>query len=404
MGLLVALLSVAGCKPIIRPAPFVGASDQVTDVTLLGPFDGQILDANTGEPIREAVVVGVWSFDRGDGFIGPDGSETVLVSTDEAGRYRIASPRVNRRGASLRLVAFHLVVYRRGYESYRSDALMAGGARTDFSLRHNRIELRKWRESDSHADHLLFLAPPPEVAKVARWERAQANLELYRRLGGERAVALPDFDARKSGPVEQTPSRELWLDALALLPPEEVRVRTGDTEAFETQPLGDLERTAYYHGVHLKAAGRGEEWDVAYRVWFDPPDGLDPVVETFQATLPDVPASTEVTAETWVLDDAGVRAVAFIDRDRKTGVLLTCGASQCADIDTAIILAKFIAGRLDRLGTIPAAPADPAPEPQPVPTPDPNEAPETDPANEGDEEEADAEATDETPSPKEEAE
>lgn len=368
LALLGCALVLGGCSPIVRPAPFVGAQDQVTDSSLLGPFDGQIVDETTGEPIREAVVVGVWSYDRGDGFIAPYGSQTVRVTTDEAGRYRIASPRGAIRGSSVRLVSFHLVAYRRGYEAYRSDTLFAGASRTDFSVRHNRVELRKWRESGSHADHLVFLAAPPEIAKVSRWERAQANVELYKRLGGATAVELPSFE----GPniVTTEPDEEqLWLDARALLPPEEVRLRTGDTEAFDTQDLPDLERTDYYHGVHLKAAGRGEEWDVAYRVWHDPPDGLDGVVETFGATLPDVPVSTEVTAETWVLDDENVRAVAFVDRELKVGVLLTCGGKQCADIDTAIILAKFISTRLEQLATVPAGDAGAAPSPAPV-TPD----------------------------------
>jgi hypothetical protein len=87
---------------------------------------------------------------------------------------------MHKRGATLRLVSFQLVVYKRGYASYRSDALFEGGgragARRDFTGRHNRIELEKWRERDSHAEHLLFLSPPREVVRVARWERQQANL------------------------------------------------------------------------------------------------------------------------------------------------------------------------------------------------------------------------------------
>ena len=58
--LLVGLL--VGCAPLVRPATFVGARDQVTDATLLGPFDGQVVDVATGEPVAEAMVVGVWAF------------------------------------------------------------------------------------------------------------------------------------------------------------------------------------------------------------------------------------------------------------------------------------------------------------------------------------------------------
>jgi hypothetical protein len=375
-----ALLGVtAGCGPIVRPAPFPGAADQVTDASLMGPFDGQIVDAATGQPIREAIVLGVWSFDRGDGFIGPAGSTTVEVTTDEAGRYRIEELRRVERGPAVRLVSFHLVVYRRGYAAFRSDRRLGGGPRHDFAARHNRIELQKWKESDSHLDHLLFLDAAPSIAKASRWERGLANQELYARLGGTAAVGGPVVAPEvRDGAVET--SESLWLDARDLLPPQEVRLRTGDTEAFDVRDLTDLERTGFYHGVHLEASGRGEEWDVSLRVWLDPPDGLDPVVATFQTSLPDVPMSTDVTSETWVLDDENVRAVAFVDRERKAGILLTCGARQCADVDTMLILAKFVAGRLDRLRTIPAPPtAEPTGEPTPDdgPEPTPEEAPPT---------------------------
>ena len=203
-AVVVALAWTAGCAPLIRPATFVGARDQVTDASLLGPFDGQVLDATTGEPLSEATIVGVWAFDRGDGFIGPHGSETYSTTTDAAGRYRIAPPRLSVRGSALRLVSFHIVVYKRGYLGYRSDALYEGGSRPDFVVRHNRVELRKWRETDSHADHLLFLAAPKDLRRTTLWEQDLANLDLFRQLGGAGGVAAagqaPGPDAM-SGPA-----------------------------------------------------------------------------------------------------------------------------------------------------------------------------------------------------------
>lgn len=349
-----------GCGPVVRPPEFLGSRDKVTGTSLLGPFDGQIVDGANGEPIRDAVVVGVWSYDRGDGFVGPHGSETVAVRTDEAGRYRIPTAPRKLRGSTLRLVSFHLVAYKRGYVGYRSDTLFEGGPRRDFVVRHNEIALRKWKEADSHADHLLYLAPPRDVMKASRWERDLANAELYKRLGGDVAVELPGAgsggglggEAGSDGGSGLTREPQ-WLDATGLLPPEEVAKRTGDTDPFEIGELEDLARTDFYHGVVLKAVDRDASYDITYRVWSRPPDGLDPVIETFETTLPDVPRSTEVTPETWVVDGENQRIVAFVDREADAAVLLTCGIEQCTDISAAIVLAKLIAERLTELRMVP---------------------------------------------------
>jgi hypothetical protein len=348
-----------GCSPIVREPNFAGAATRVTDVTLIGPFDGQVIDESTSEPLQGATVVGVWSYDRGDGFIAPYGSEVVEVKTDQAGRYRIPRAKMAVRGAWLRLVAFELVVYKRGYVAYRSDSTYEGGGRTDFTLRHNKVKLRKWREADSHAAHLLFLAAPPQIEQLSKWERERANVDLYRELGGAVAGAEP------TGPT-QAPEQMQLLDALALLTPEEVRRRTGYTEPFDVKELGDLARTHFYHGVHLEAIDRDETFDVAYRVWKAPPGGLATVQETFEATLPGVKPTAEITPQTWIYDGDDVRAVAFLDTEADVGVLLTCGAAQCADIETAIILAKFLYGRIDQLALI-EAPSTPRPAGTPAP-------------------------------------
>lgn len=347
------LLAATACSPVVRPARFASARDRVTDVSLRGPFDGQVIDETTAEPIQGAAVVGVWSYDEGDGLVGPAGSEIIEVKTDQAGRYRIPKAPLNKRGAHMRLVSFDLVVYKRGYVGYRSDRLLDGRPRTDFTLRHNRVQLRKWRDTDSHAQHLLFLAPPAAVSSLASWEREAANVDLYRELGGQAA------GAKLEQAPEQEPTLQL-LQAEGLLRPEDVRRRTGYTEAFAVKELGDLVRTHFYHGVHLEAVGRDESWDVAYRVWKDPPGGLQPVVETFEATLPGVPVTAEITPESWVFDSDDVRAVAFLDRERNVGVLLTCGADQCVDIETAIILTSFLAENLDTLELV-DAPSAPTP-------------------------------------------
>ncbi len=335
---------IAACSPLVRDAPFGGARDHVADVALTGPYNGQIVDGTTNAPIGDATVVAVWSYDRGDGLVGPAGSETLVVRSDRAGRYRIPLAPSKLRGQALRLVDFTLFVYKRGYLGYRSDVPYDGGRRAEFVARHNRVSLRKWAGTDSHAEHLLMLAPPPEIERLTGWERTPANGALLRALTGVEAEPGIEPTARTLG----------LLDATALLPPEEVRRRTGYSDAFEVAEFADLARTHFYHGLHLRAVDREEVWDVGIRVWKDPPGGLEPVLETFRATLPDVEPTADVTPETYVLDTDSVRAVAFIDRERNVGVLLTCGAMQCADIETALILAGFVQDHLDDLTELPA--------------------------------------------------
>jgi hypothetical protein len=276
----IALLVGAGaalpaCSPLVRPPNFVGARDQVTDASLIGPFDGQVVDAATAEPIAEATVVAVWSYDRGDGFIGPYGAETYSTVTDATGRYRVPPSRLGVRGSTVRLVDAQVIVYKRGYHGYRSDAVPGGGPRSDFTVRHNKVELRKWLESDSHAEHLMFLSAPRPLQKAVRWEAEFANLDLYRTLGGAGGTAeVPEAGA---GDKPQAPVAADLLDASGLLTTEEVRQRTGYADAFDLKDLTDLKRTDFYHGVHMQASTRDERYDVALRVWRAPPGGMDPV-------------------------------------------------------------------------------------------------------------------------------
>lgn len=376
MGRVASLLALAllGCAPIVRPAPFEGARNQVTDASLLGPFDGQIVDAVTGEPIQDAVVVGIWSYDQGDGFVAPGGSDTISVQTDAVGRYRIPHAPQRRRGPSLRLVSFHLVVYKRGYAGYRSDLMFdgrGGGARRDFTSRHNRIALDKWRERDSHAEHLLFLAPPREVARVSDWEHVQANLDLYRALGGGAAVEAGDEGGEAGGdeggeprPGEVDEHEGEWLDATGVIAPEEIAMRTGFDGEFALEDLADFPRTSFYHGLLFRAVDRAETHDFSLRIWHRPAGGLQPVIELLRENLP-VEASAEVTSETWIYVEPGTeyRGVAFVDRERETGVLISCGPEQCIDVDTAIILAKYVHDHLGALSWFAAPVAEPTTDP-----------------------------------------
>lgn len=348
------------CAPIVREPDTPGARERVTGASLLGPYDGQVIDANTAEPLADATVVAIWQYDRGRGLTSSAGAKIEVFTTDAAGRYKIPATQPERAIGIHRLVDFDLIIYKRGYVGYRSDHDFDGNRRPDFVQRHHRISLRKWRETDSHADHLAFLRAPGELEPQLSWERTEANADLLRRAGDAGDEAGSDLATGAVAPEDSSSAIDL-LDATALLPPAEVKRRTGSATIFRVKELSDLTRTHFYHGVHLEAATEGEDWDVAYRVWKAPPAGLEAVQETFEASLPGVPPSSEIIDPTWVYDGDDVRAVAFLDRERDLGVLLTCGPSQCVDIETALILAKYIYTHLDQLGTEPAPAAEASP-------------------------------------------
>src|SRR5690606_40061018 len=122
------------------------------------------------------------------------------------------------------------------------------------------------------------------------------------------------------------------LDARTLLPPDEVKRRTGSATTFQVKDLTDLARTHFYHGVHLQAVTQDEEWDVAYRVWKAPPAGLESIEETFAASLPRLQASDHLVAPTWIYDNGEGRADAIIDWPLQFGVLLKCGQAQFLEL------------------------------------------------------------------------
>lgn len=340
------------CAALERPARFPGARRAVTEARLSGPFDGVVVDAATDEPLAEVTVLGIWSFDEGDGLSAPAGSVVVRTKTDAAGRFRVPALPETRRGPAVRLSRFTLVAYRRGYVAYRSDTDPTGRRRTDFTNRQARISLEKWREQDRHDRHLAYLAPASVLESDLAWSRDEANRSLW-------VGSTPTAPERPAGgataPTRPKPSQQpRVLDASAVLPPEEVALRTGFVGTFRVADLEDLPPTDFYHGVHLEAVDHDESWDVAVRVWRDPPGGLDAIRPTIEATLPGAPLTDDVTDTTWVYETDDVRAVGFLDPDRNVAVLLSCGAHLCGDTATAVVLARLVHERLDALTTRPA--------------------------------------------------
>ena len=55
------LSALLGCGPIVSEAPFRSRPDTLAPAELLGPYSGQVLDADTEKPIEGALVSAAWA-------------------------------------------------------------------------------------------------------------------------------------------------------------------------------------------------------------------------------------------------------------------------------------------------------------------------------------------------------
>lgn len=344
-----------GCAPLVRPAAHRGADLVHAHANLVGPYDGQLVDAQSGEAIANATVVASWDYDEGEGFVAPLGREVFSTRTDKAGRYRIPAAPLKKRSPTAKLVAFTLSVAKAGYLPYRSDQTESGQIRRDFAQRNHTIALAPALPSSSAMTQLVYLrGVAAQTIAGQDTLRERANLELYRiqsDLDPSEALPAPGQAPKK---VLTPPKVAQWLDASALLDADGLRTRTGSFSEFTVQDLADLPRSANYHGVHFRAKDLDVRHDFAYRVWFEPPEGLAAISELLKENLPNAQASTIITDQSWTFENEELRAVAFVDPSANAAVLLTCGVELCRDLDTAVLVARHLARNLDALKRIDA--------------------------------------------------
>ncbi len=324
--------------------------------SLLGPFNGRVIDTATSTPVAGALVYATWSFERGDGLPSAAGFREHVASTDSGGSYRIPNltslPGWKDLPRGTRITSFSLVVYKRGFIAYRSDRRFDDlGPRFDFAQRANQILLERWRDDLSHARHLRFIGGGAAVAALTQWELADASAELDGRRGG--ADLRP---GRGSGP---------YLVAAQLLSEADIKARTRYDGSFETGPLSDEADTASYSSQHYKAMGRAESWDVALRMWRLGTADAQERYEELLTQLPQIEEKDTIATRSFLSTERDIRGVGFYDAPRGIVVLLTCGANQCASIEDAAALAEVIRGRIEQLFVVPATgtpntPAQPA--------------------------------------------
>lgn len=175
---LLSFSALSGCMGPVAKAPFAGRLGSGQVGSLLGPFDGQVLDQSTASPLTSALVVGTWAFEEPGGLASPESSYSVSVVTGSDGNYSLPSLPAGRQFAGL-LRRFTLVVYKAGFVGYRSDLRFDDRSpRHDFVQRGNVVRLERFPQGESHAKHLVFLGSGAALRGAAQSEIIAASLEL----------------------------------------------------------------------------------------------------------------------------------------------------------------------------------------------------------------------------------
>jgi len=341
-GLLVLLF--VGCGPIVRSATFSQRPDSVKRGSLLGPFEGRVVDADTGKPVAEALVWCSWSFSRGIGNQAPERVETSATRTSADGVYNVRHLRRFPQGLSTHLAKFSMVIYKKGYVAYRHDRIFNHRRRRrTFSQLGNEVRLSRWSPDLSHLRHLLFIGSAPALAEASRWEVPEAVAELEGR--GEKRSFASRLAAAAATPIKV--KRE--LDASILLSSDDIRAVTGYTGAFKAGRLAGRSSDEY-DTYHLQAVDRPERYDVAIRLWRLGGDEAAKKYEELLNALPGSKQNDEVADRSFSVTQGEILGFGLLERVSGIVVLLTCGKGQCTEQAQLQALAKTIASRLDKLG------------------------------------------------------
>ena len=358
----VACLAFLGaCGPIVQRAPFPQRPDSVKDGSVIGPFEGRVLNTDTDQPIADALVWCSWAFERGVGNSAAETVRTAFTLTDADGRYRLRPLRRFPQGLSTRLATFSLIVYKKGFVAYRHDRVFnQKRRRRTFAQLANEVRLSRWSPELSHAEHLLFIGVAPPLRKASQWEVPLAAAEL----AGQRT--RPALVPSMAPPMPPQGDRKL-LDASNLLSSDDVRSITGYTGAFRQGRLAG-ERSGTYDTFHLRALDRPERYDVAVRLWRAPESALTEKYEEVLNKLPGSKQKDEVGDRSFSVQQGEILGLGFLERAHSVVVLVTCGHGQCTKPDHLLKLARKVEKNLSKLKL--AQPVGPQRQPATKPAPD----------------------------------
>ena len=358
-ALFCAATATCGCASTSAQAPFPVRADTVVPGDLLGPFEGHVVDGQTGKPIDNAAVLGGWAWGSGGGMEGPASARSTLTQTDADGRYVIGRLSELTDG---RLERFTLIVYKQGYLPYRSDRRFEDySVRHDFAQTGNVAKLDRTGPDTSHTRLVRFIgAGGPLLPRLAS-ELQQAHLE-------QQAPTVAEGGS-EGGKATGAGGK---LDAGKLLTPEDVKAVTGYKGAFTVEKLRDLPSTANYDSLHFAAESEPERFDVGLRLFRLDPAAAEKQFETMLGELPGAVEKNEVGDRSLRAREGDILAVGALDRAHGIVLLFTCGEGQCKDHETVAVLVKRMLARIDRLGpatapstTMEFKPSPPPPEEKP---------------------------------------
>lgn len=288
----VSLVGLSACSPGIARvarASFRLRSDTTVWGSLLGPFEGVVLEQSTGSPVAGALVIGTWAFEDESALPVPAGAYSTSVVTGPDGSYALPSlPQRERRLSLLR--RFTLLVYKAGYVGYRSDYRSDDGTpRQDFVQAGNKIRLDRLGSGESRLRNLVFLGGGSLVQRAAQADVIQAALELAE-LQPERAPTVTSETAKEAATAKEQqgdrartapqPLREatrLGPPTLAeqLLTLTDVEQMASQREARVYESKAAPERSLLvnpplamqYSGVHYRASDHPESHDILLRAF-----------------------------------------------------------------------------------------------------------------------------------------
>ena len=358
-GWIVLAAVIAGCGGgQVRTAPFRVRPDSVDPGSLVGPFDGKVVDSRSGDPVAGALVYATWTFQTGYGLQAPAGFREAVTSTDANGRYQVAA--VPDMPDDSHLTDFFLVIYKRGYVAYRSDRRFEDlGPRLDFAQHQNQVRMDRWRNDYSHVRHLRYVGGGSALMVLTSWEAEEAAAELTGVKEGPRVAT--DLVIQGRGGVS----------ASQIVTEQDIRAMTGFDGTFETGPLNDEADTDAYSSQHFRALGQPESFDVSVRLWKLDSAAAETRYGELLESLPKVEQSDEIADKSLRATEEQIHGVAYFDRSRGVVVMLTCGVSQCKSVDALVAIGRKSYERVKR--QVPAGagqtvePGEPAPEPAPAP-------------------------------------
>jgi hypothetical protein len=341
-ALVLALGLLAACHgPVPRTAPFRNRPDATRAGKLDGPFDGKVVDAESGEPVAGALLYATWTLQARDGSSAvPAGFRDYVTSTDAGGNYDVPAL-AELADVDGRLTSFHLVIYKRGYVAYRSDRRFDDlGPRRSFTQHRNRVRLARWRPEDSHARHLRYIGGGPALATLTAWEVADAAAELSGTASHEPTITAGITPKKRPG---------AGVSAARILGADEIKAVTGFDGSFDTGPLRDEPDTDVYSSQHFRAVDLDETHDVALRLWKLDAGDAEARYGQLKGTLPGVEEVNEIANRSFRASEDAIFGVAFLDTERHAVGLLTCGRAQCDSADKAAELARQAYEKLETL-------------------------------------------------------